>query len=177
LILLVSSVAHYALDLPWLEGPMGLVYVPVFMGVLLFLARRLIVPNRFNWFPKIILSILALALGVHLANRLNLRRTMDWPQDADGRRVWEKLEYEVAGGGNARVKVFASPYYRPYLHFMRRKEEAQWLQPVQPQALQTADYALLHPSRDTAWRQKVRDRSFVRVDSFALSGVELYRRR
>ncbi len=177
LILLVSSVAHYALDLPWLEGPMGLVYVPVFMGVLLFLARRLIVPNRFNWFPKIILSILALALGVHLANRLNLRRTMDWPQDADGRRVWEKLEYEVAGGGNARVKVFASPYYRPYFHFMRRKEEAQWLQPVQPQALQTADYALLHPARDTAWRQKVRDRSFVRVDSFALSGVELYRRR
>lgn len=177
LILLVSSLAHYVLDLPWLEGPMGLVYVPVFLAMVLFLARRLIVPHQFNWLPKIGMSILALALGVHLASRLNLRSTLDWPQDAAGKRIWEKLEYAVAGGNNDEVYVYPSPHFVPYLQYKRLAEEAQWLLPVAERPLEEADYALLHSKKDTALRAKVRALRYVRVDSFGVSEVELYRRR
>lgn len=182
LILFVSTGLHFLLDVPWLQGRMALVYVPLFLSLVIFMALRLIIPSAFNWVPKIAMALIAAGLLLHFAHKFDPKSTLDWNYDSSSKQVYQTLQEdreEQAGsksGGAQPKQVFTHWLYEPSLNFYRISKKAEWLDKIERKDYFPADYLLLDTLRQDSLYQEIPTDDYRPIETFSPHLVLMKRR-
>ena len=182
LILLVSTGLHGLLGVPWLQGRMALVYVPLFLSLVLFMALRLIIPSAFNWVPKIAMSLIAVGLLVHFVHKYSPRSTLDWNYDRSSKKIYQALAREQdrqpdsARQSSGQAEVYTHWLYEPSLNFYRLSKKARWLDEIERRDYYPADYLLLDTLRQDSLYRAIPQEHYQKIRKFE-PGLVLFQKK
>lgn len=168
-------VQHHLLGTQYLQGRTALLYAPMYIVFLVFLIDRLSELKSLVITKHAILSFASIILIVNFFTNANTKSTLEWKYDQHSDEVLADIQNNLPNVQTEAISIGVSWVYEPALNFYRESDEAQWLKPINRDAVvDKHPFYLLKPNLDPEIHEKAQNENWKLIKEYS-TGMKLYK--